>query len=527
VTTLRALLYADVRSFVNQFREIRRSPTRAIMWTFFALIVAGFVVLRIVRATRRQGLPVNIFPVVDSTDVIVCGGIMIFGVTLALGSRFAGLFAHPAEARFIIDSPAKPFVATLYVQTREVVRSGGRQGLGLLYAALFYLPEHLGAGELVRDLVLLVVAFMAIGATPLARQLLAKPAVPFAIAAGWIGIAVAALALAHDAAVAFQPPGPLGVAALALPDYHPGAILLATPGVQIATIAALLACTAALFIFVARAARDAYPELYELSMKRFNRVERLRGRFFTSGSAMPATTTVKTPVSGVSVTGGVPSGVMIFVWRAWTEYQHTHNARSAGLETALLLGGGYALARLTAFAHPELVISIASPFVTLLFLLALAKSAALGNELRRPLFWLSDTTLFERLCALAVAQSWRVIGWFVLVAIGLAAGRAPLLAIIAAAATGPAAVLLAIATGYASYALFPSEVDQRGPLLFVRLLIGYALLAPALVVGVLSGFLLHRAIFGFATGTATALLEAAVLIGFAAWRLDRMSISLR
>jgi hypothetical protein len=527
VTTLRALLYADVRSFVNQLHEIRRSPTRAVMWTFFALIVAGFIVLRVVRAARRQGLPVNIFPVVDSTDVIVCGGILIFGVTLAFGSRFAGLFAHPAEARFIIDSPAKPFVATLYVQAREVVRSGGRQGLGLLYAALFYLPEHLGAGELVRDLILLVVAFMAIGATPLARQLLAKAAIPFAVAVGWILIAGAALPLAHDAAIAFQPQGTLAIAALALPGYHPGAVLLATPLVQIAAIASLLACTAALFIFVARAARDAYPELYELSMKRFNRVERLRGRFFTAASAAPATTLVKRPVSGASATGAAPGGVTIFVWRAWTEYRHTHNARATGLETALMLGGGYALARLTAFAHPELVISIASPFVTLLFLLALAKSAALGNELRRPLFWLSDTTLFERLGALAVAQSWRVIGWFELLAVGLGAGHAPLVPIVAAALTGPAAVLLAIATGYASYALFPSEVDQRGPLLFVRLILGYALLTPALVVGVLCGFLVHRAIFGFATGTATALLEAAVLIGFAAWRLDRMSISLR
>ena len=526
MTTLRALLYADVRSFVNQLREIRRSPLRAIAWTFFAIIVAGFVALRIVRAARRQGLPINIFPVVDSTDAIVCGGIMIFGITLAFGSRFAGLFAHPAEARFIIDSPAKPFVATLYVQAREVVRNGGRQGLGLLYAALFYLPEHLGAGELARDLVLLVVAFIALGAMPLARQLLAKPAVPVAVTTGWLAIIVAASVLARDAAVAFQPPGPLGAAALALPDYHPGTILLATPGVGSATIVALLACTAGLFAFVARAAHDAYPELYELSMKRFNRVERLRGRFFSSGAAT-ATAAPKKQVRSVSTSGGAPAGVMIFVWRAWTEYRHTNHARSSGIETALLLGGGYALARLTAFAKPELVISVASPFVTLLFLLALAKSAALGNELRRPLFWLSDTMLFERLSALAMAQSWRVIGWFVLLAVGLAAGGAPPVAIMAAALTGPAAVLLAIATGYASYALFPSEVDQRGPLLFARLLIGYALLTPALVAGVLGAVLVHRATFGFAAGTATALLEAAVLIGFAAWRLDRMSISLR
>jgi hypothetical protein len=524
VTTLRALLYADVRSFVNQLREIRRSPARAIMWTMFAGIVGGFIVLRIVRATRRRGLPINVFPIVDSTDAIVCGGIIIFGIALAFGSRFAGLFAHPAEARFIIDSPATPFVATLYVQTREVVRSSGRQGLGLLYAALFYLPERLGVGELVRDLVLLVVAFMAIGAAPLARQLLAKAAVPFAVTAGWIGITVAALAIVRDAAVAFRPRGPLGASVLLLPAYHPGAILLAAPSGQIAAIAALVTCTAGLFIFVARAAHDAYPELYELSMRRFNRVEHLRRRFFTSGLAMAS---AKTTERSVSMAGAAPAGAMIYVWRAWTEYRRTHDARSAALETGLLLGGGYALAQLTSLAHPQLVLSVASPLVTLLFFLALAKSAVLGGELRRPIFWLSETTLFERLCALAVAQSWRVIGWFVLIAIGLAAGRAPLLPVIATLTTGPAAVLLAITTGYASYALFPSEVDQRGPLLFVRLVIGYTLLSPAILAGVIFGFLARRAAFGFAAGTATALLEAAVLVAFAAWRLDRMSISLR
>ncbi len=521
MTTLRALFYADVRSFVNQLREIRRSPARAIMWAFFALIVAGFIVVRIVRAARRARMRVNIFPVVDSTDAIVCGGIIIFGVTLAFASRFAGLFAHPAEARFIIDSPATPFVATIYVQAREVVRSSGRQGLGLLYAALFYLPERLEAGELARDLVLLVVAFATIGAIPLARQLMARPAVPLAVAAGWVCIAGAALVLARDAVMAFRPPPPLGSLA-ELPAYHPGAILLAAPGVQIAAIAALLACTAALFTFVALAARDAYPELYELSMKRFHRVERLRGRFFTSATASAATR-----VRTVASAGSAPAGVLIFVWRAWTEYRHTHDARAAGLETALLLGAGYAAARLTAFAKPEVVISLVSPFVGVLFFLALAKSAALAAELRRPIFWLSDTTLFERLCALAAAQSWRVIGWFVLAAVGLAAGHAPLPAIVAAAVSGPAAVLLAIATGYASYALFPSEVDQRGPLLFVRVLLGYALLSPALVIGAICGVLVHQSLAGFAAGAATAVLEAAVLIGFAAWRLDRMSIALR
>jgi hypothetical protein len=526
VTTLRALLYADVRTSINLLKEIRRSPARAIMWALFTLFVAAFIVLRVVRAVRRESLPMDLFPAAYTTDAMVCAGFILFGVAVAFGSRMAGLFAHPAEARFIIGSPATPFVATLYVQARDVLRGGGRRGLGLLYIALFYLPDRLDARTLAGDIVLIVVAFTAIGAVPLARQLLAKPAVPFALAAGWVVIAIGVLALVRDAAVAFRPPAPLGPAALLIPDYHPGAILLAPASAQIATIGALLACTAALFTFVARAARDAYPELYEFSMNRIQRAERLRGRFFTSGAAA-----VRTPVrSAVPVRGtataGAPPGALIFVWRAWTEYRRTHDPRSTGLETALFLGAGYAVSRLTAAADPDILLAVASPAITLLFFLALMKSATLGNELRRPIFWLSATTLFERLCALALAQAWRIIGWFVLFAIGLAAGRSPLLPIVLTVAGGPAAVLLAIAVGYASYALFPSEVDQRGPLFFVRFFLGYALLSPAIVAGIVTGVLVRAPVVAIGVATATALLEAAVLIGFAAWRLDRMSISL-
>jgi len=193
----------------------------------------------------------------------------------------------------------------------------------------------------------------------------------------------------------------------------------------------------------------------------------------------------------------------------------------------LLLGAGYAVSRLTSAADPELLFAVVTPAVSLLYFLALMKSAALGTELRRPIFWLSGTTLFERLCALALAQAWRIIGWFVLFAIGLAAGGAALLPIVLAALSGPAAALLAITVGYASYALFPSEVDQRGPLFFVRFFVGYVLLSPAVVAGIVAGIFLRAPALAVAVATATALLEGAVLIGFAAWRLDRMSISLR
>jgi hypothetical protein len=525
VTTLGALFYADARSFVNQVRDIRRAPGRAVLWLFFALAVAGMIVLRTLNASRRSRFPSHTIGNALVVDLLACGGIAAFGIVLALGDRYAGLFAHPAEARFIIDSPAKPFLATLYVQARQIIRGGARQAIGLLYIAVVYLPATLPAADLLRDLVLIGVAAGLLAAIPLARQLLARPLVPLAVAAGIACVLLACVPLLRYAAFAFSGALP-GVAVFArrLPAWHPGNILLAGAGTQYAAIALALACTGALFAYVALAARDAYPELYELSMKRIARTERLRARPFAW-----AVRTANGPAHAQSAAAnaGAPGGVAIFVWRAWTEYRRTNSARSTGIETALALGAGYALARLTHFVEADVLVAFASPVVNIVFIIAVMRSALLATELRRPLFWLSGATLFERLCALGVAQGWRIIGWCALGAVGLAAGGASAPLVVAALITGPAGVLLAGAIGYASYALLPNDIDQRGPLLFLRLFLGYVLIVPPIAAGIAIGMFGRAPVFAVSVAAATTLLEAAVLVGFAAWRLDRMSIALR
>jgi hypothetical protein len=331
------------------------------------------------------------------------------------------------------------------------------------------------------------------------------------------------LPLLRDAVTTFAPASAAGNIIARLPAFHPGRILLAGAGPQLAAIAVLLACTSALFVYVARRARDAYPELYELSMKRIARTERLRG-----GIVMAALhRTPRAPERSESLARGAPPGVAIFIWRAWTEYRRTNSVRSTSIETAILLGGGYALARLTAATEPETVIALAAPFVNIAFIIAFMHSASLASELRRPMFWLSSATLFERLCALAIAQGWRIIGWCLLGGIGLAAGHAPAPIVVACWIVGPAMVLLAGAIGYASYALLPFDVDQAGPLRLFRLLIGYALIVPPIAAGIAFAIFERATVTALAVAGATTLLEAAVLIGFAAWRLDTMSISLR
>ena len=519
MSTVRALLYADARSLFNFAREVRRSPGRAIFWLMFVIGIVGFAVLRF----TRHASPALFRPQI-TTDVLAGAGIMLLGNAIASGGRYAGLFANTAEARFIISSPSKPFVATAYVQVRELIKTSLRTSIGLFYAVLFYLPASLGPLAIGGDLLLVLCLLMVTAALPLPRALLRPQFAPLAIGAGIAIAVVGAAPIVRDFARGL-PPGPWNTFVLRIPEWHPGTIMLRASAAQGITIACALMLTAALFALVARVANDAYPELYELSLNKIQRTERIRNRL--SGRFANKAKAVSPVVS--SGRERAPAGVLIFVWRAWTEYRRTTSPRFSAIEFVLFAAVGFAAGRISTQSDDaaEIILSIASTLGNLLFILALMISARISTELRRPLFWLSDATLFERLCGLAVGAGLRPILEFAALAAGLLAGNAPLAGTIGAVLLGPSGVLLAIAIGYASYGMIPFEADQRGPLMFFRLLAGYILLVPAIAGGIGAGMLAGNALAGVIGAGTAALLEAAVLIGFASWRLGRISVAPR
>jgi hypothetical protein len=63
-------------------------------------------------------------------------------------------------------------------------------------------------------------------------------------------------------------------------------------------------------------------------------------------------------------------------------------------------------------------------------------------------------------------------------------------------------------------------------MMFVRILIGYAFAIPAIAAGIVAGFIIHSPVLAIVIAAVTAMLETSLLIGFASWRLDRMSIPL-
>jgi hypothetical protein len=100
----------------------------------------------------------------------------------------------------------------------------------------------------------------------------------------------------------------------------------------------------------------------------------------------------------------------------------------------------------------------------------------------------------------------------------------------------PAAVALVLylrAVGLALYSLFPSTIDQRGPLAMVRMLLTYLLAAPPAVVCAAAGFELYRAgmaapqalYAAVAAGIITSLVETLALVAFAAARIAGQGVA--
>lgn len=514
---LSALLYADTRTVVNGWREIRRSPARAAVWLVWLGLIGAWLVMRSFGPHRSR---LGGFDVQARCDVVVCLTIIAFGVVLAHGSRFAGLFANRAEARWIIGSPISPFLATVYLQLREILRRGARLALSYTYVALIFLPSGIAPPTLWRDLLFGLLAVLAIGTIPLPRRLARGPVVAACVLLGYALIALALLPLLRDATIALHAGGPAARFLLALPAWHPGVLLLEPPNAGSAAIGIGLAAVAGTALAaLGVAARDAFPEIYALSCERIDRSARTGLRRFVAGEANRIP---ERPLSAVDP-ARVPAGPGVFLWKSWTEYRRRSTPRATALETAGLLVGGYAAARLVGNAHPSVWFALAGGLGSLLLVFSMGFSLSFAHELRRPVFWLSGMTLFERLCGLLAGHTWRFIGWFVLIAIGLAGGRAGLIPVVLTAVTGPAMLVLAASIGYAVFALLPNEIDVRGPLAMLRVLLSYAFVLPAIVAGLVTGFLLASTMVALFATALVALIEAAGLIGFAAWRLDTAS----
>lgn len=503
---LRALFYADARSLVNDVRRALRSPGRLALWLVYAAAIALFV------ASRGQS---GRFAAARSADLVRADYFMsallaTLAFALAGGRGAIGIFRSRAEARFIIGSPVPAPLALAYLQAREALAQGRRLLFALVYFLFAFGPRSIGPLGMVADAVFVAATVCTAAAIVVPRRLLPPAA---GIACAVVGTPLVLLALLpsiRDTVAGAPMPVPFASRILAaIPAWHPGSVLLAPHPIW---LIAVLAVAGAAVAVLACAGRDAYPELYALSVVRIDQLARRRlRRTAAAGPAIAQRSAVRTLPA--------PAGVLIFGWKSAIEFGRRRRPAVIGGGAVLAAAGGFVLARLTAADDGTPFVLLVGGFSNVLLVVGVGALNEIGREIRRPLFWLASTPLFERLCALALARIWPTVAAVELAAAGFALGGGTPGKTLILALGLPALVVLVAAVGFAAFALFPSSADSRGPVAVLRLVLSGAALLPPLVVFAAVAAFIDPAL-GLGTSIVLAAIEAGGLIGIAAWRLD-------
>jgi hypothetical protein len=507
VNGLADLFYADRRAFVNDWRRVKRSPARIALWSGYALVLALVFWTRTIGRTHATGGADLV-----RADFIICMLLAALALGIASGRGAVGIFRSRAEARLIIGSPVAAPLAIAYFQVRESLATSMRLLLSFLYFIFAFGPRHLAPLGVVADIILVFAILAAAIAISMPRRLLRPPAALVCACAGGLLTVLVALPALRDALL-FSPVtlGPWLPRVLAiLPAWHPGRALLEP---SLPWILAAVGTAAAAIAVLASAGRDAYPELYALSVARIDRREHVRRRF--AGTSATPLTAARRPGQR---TLPAPPGVLVFVWKSVVEFSRSHRA-------PVMLGGcvlwcvaGFAAARVEV-GQPDLFATFVVGVVNVILLFGLGTTSAIALEVRRPLFWLSGTPLFERLGALLLGRIWRIVLTLELAALGFALGGGSLLETLVFAVTLPAGIALLAGVGLAAYAFFPATADMRGPVIVLRLIASLLVLAPpATLFGIAAS--LGAPGLGLVGATLVVFVEAGALVGIAAWRLD-------
>jgi hypothetical protein len=507
---LAALAYADWRALINNLRRVGGSAGRRALWIGYAGVLGLLLWSRFFFARHHAGSGQT-----DTmrADYFACVLLMLLALALASGPGAIGIFRSRVEARFIIGSPVAAPLAIAYLQCRAALLTGLRLMLSFLYFVFVFGPRRISPVGALADLFLTLATLSAAAAITVPRRLLPRPAAIVCSVVGGILVVVALAPALRDVVMVSAPlvPAPAAAAVLRfVPAWHPGVLLLAPDPRALLGILAVAGGAIALLAVVGR---DAYPELYALSIARLDRLERWRSRR-DDRSAQTAGRR-----RGISADLPAPAGVLVFVWKSVVEFRRRSQRVTILGEAALWCVAGFLAARLVALDHDALFTALIGIIVNLMIGIGVTATRELARELRRPLFWLSPTPLFERLCALALARIWRPIATFELVAAGFALGGGAVADSLVFAVGFPAFVALLAGVSFCVFIWFPSAADAVGPALVARLGLSIVLVLPPVVLSGVAAALAGP-LAGLAALVLLALIEAGALMGAAAWRLD-------
>jgi hypothetical protein len=546
-SALRTLLYLDAHILVNRIKTAARNPLRLIVWlVFLAVIVSAFQGRMMMNdAIRSRPAPVpgpgafplffDPAPLLHFAATFLPGVILVgYGVfTLAASRQPLATFRSAADARFLCGSALPPRLVVLWLLVRVILSLSWRLPLMLSFF-VFVLPTSLGVSA--STALMAFAALVLLTATVslnipifISRQ---RRFGPNPALVGW-ALVVFGLAAIVVVFVALSPGPPILPSSLqsVAESLPPGSWLVGAfqgNGLALVPLAALAAGSLMLTWLVAG---DVYPELWQTSARVIvlRRAIRRRGPFITrsdrrrllSEAGIAEQPRHRVQLAAASSRGRwVPPGAWTILWKEWLATRRVAGGmRLPAIALLVAVVGGAAIGTLTRNGFGEAGLLL-GPLAYPVVLVSLFTAFRMSADLRKPIWWLSSSTLRARLSVLLVGRSLRLA---IPIAIGLLTASA-FSASVAFVLIGVPIVIATIwainAIGLATYAIMPGSSDMRGPGGCLRMVALVIMLIPIGIAAIVGGIATESGVGSLVAAIVAALAEGWLLVLFAASQLD-------
>jgi hypothetical protein len=508
-----ALFYLELRQTINWIASTARQPGRA---TVYVLLACYFIFTAVIRARGNVAMPMQRSPEPYASSLMFAYITFLGIVCYGAASGIAGTFSSAADARFLTGSGMSERVVVVWLQLRRSFAAMVRMILTLVLYALVVPASGTvgGIGIAILGGTLLTTA-TAIPMLKFRATAGARTAQSFSGAIAAIGILPMVILLCST----FTPS--LAQAASGIERFGFGYAFNELINGNALALTALYVAAFALIAASYALGTGLYPELYASSLRMIAFREKQRrggGAAFTMEHVYQSGKPHRLRFVFDRLTGP-----WTIAWKEWMAF-----LRSPSMQRIFLLGvfacgviGAVFGNLIWRSAHPlETTMSLATSAVTMLVIfVAMGSAIALGSDLQKPLWWMGPDPLWMRLFAWIVGTSWRL---GVCLTVGLIACAIAVHDALVAFVGVPIAfstVLYLRAVGLMLYAMFPSSVDQRGPLAMLRALLTYAFAAPPLIFASVAGGLLRSVEAAAAIGVLASMAETFALVAFASSRI--------
>jgi hypothetical protein len=489
---LAALWYLDFHRARNATRAILRSPARLLVW----LLVAAWLAMQFVRRPTLPGQTFLFHDLADPVATVIAGAILIlYGVTLGWPTGFGRImaFGDPVDAMFLARSAIDERLVVFWLQFRQLLLNSWRVVVGVVFlAAYFSHGNPLGAMAGLAG-VLVLLELLQLPSAIISRRTNALTYVWYAGAG--IGMLVVVGALLAPA-----PIERLGFGRALIAIWHGDAVALT----------ALYGCIVAVLLAGAARAKDVYPEFYAAA----RRTASTRAR---AGRAdfLRVPTSAKVTRSGSTML----RGPWVEIWKQLAFVRRGNGLVLVGAGAVVALAFGFTGGALAGRNTGAFSFSIGFTVLLLVLILQTLRSVSLAQDIAKPLWWMGDGSTFAKLAVWTLASSLPAMAF---VALGVTA----MFALINPAQIAlyvllvSCVVIVTRAVGVLGYALTPSQIDQRGPGMIVRLLLFYASMIAPTAVGLIVGLTARNTDLGLVCGALAFLGEGALCVALAVVRLN-------